>query len=105
MTTAELYRELLNELDRSLVVDDKTRGYWLKNYQTLPEAVVKFFYDELKKTNRHIDEMIAAGIDGNPEMNAQIRQKMKEAKKKLNTFREQESQSEENPEEFLKSNL
>lgn len=105
MTTTEIYDELLKELDRSLIVDDKTRDYWLKNYKTLPIPGVRFFCDELKKANDHIDQLIASGIDENPEMGQLISQKIKEAKKKLNQFREKETQEEENPEEFLKNSL
>jgi len=105
MTTAEIYDQLLNELDRSLIVDDKTRDYWLANYKTLPVPAVAYFLDQLKKANQNIDHLVAAGIDANPGAGEEIIQKIKAAKKMLNKFREEESQEEENPEEFLQSSL
>jgi|GEM_PF-2276294 len=98
-------KKLLIELNRSLIVDEKTREYWMKNYQTLPITAVTFFYEYLLKANQQIDKYIAAGLESSPELVEQITLKSKAAKKKLLKFQEHDSQDEENPEEFLKENL
>ncbi len=105
MTKEELYQQFLSELDRSLIVDDKTREYWLQNYKTLPPPVVEYFLHELKTEDAKMDKLVAAGIDADPGLGEQIVQKGKEAKRQLAHFQERESREEENPEEFLKSNL
>jgi len=105
MADEKLYLNFIAELDRSLIVDDKTREYWLKNYRTLPVSAVEFFYDELVKQNSHVNEMVAAGVDANPELGEEIVQKGNAAKRKANTFFEAQSQKEENADQFLKQNL
>ncbi len=105
MTQQELSDKLLTELDRSLIVDDKTRDYWLKNYQTLPFSAVELFCDELVRADQHVDVMIAAGLDANPGLAEQIVLKSKAAKKKAFKFLEAQETHKENPEEFLKANL
>lgn len=105
MVTPELSDKLLLELDRSLVVDQKTRAYWLTNYRTMPDSAVQFFYDELVRTNQHMDSMVAMGIEANPELGEAINQKGKDAKKKFFKYLETQETREENPEEFLKANL
>lgn len=97
--------KFLGELDRSLVVDYRTRKYWIKNYKFLPLSAVKFFYAELLKQNKNVDMMIAAGIDANPELEKAILQRGKDAKKKFLKFLEKQTVQEENPEQFLKQNL
>lgn len=105
MTKQELYGKLITELDRSLVVDDKTKDYWMKNYQTLPVSAVDFFCEQLVKTNEHVDNMIAAGLDANPGLAEQIVLKSKDAKKKAYKYLEAQETKEENPEEFLEASL
>ena len=51
MTNKELYDRFLVELDRSLVVDAKTKEYWLQNYKKLPVTAVDFFYSPLMHAN------------------------------------------------------
>ncbi len=105
MEKNELYENLLTELDRSLVVDDKTRSYWLKNYKTLPKTAVELFYEQLKMTDTRVNVYIAAAIDADPSLSEEITQKGREARKKLLKFLETQSNQEENPEEFLKTHL
>ena len=105
MTKQELYEQFILELDRSLVIDDKTREYWVKNFKTLPVSAVDFFYRQLLVANRHVDTMVAVGIDADPSLAEQIVQKGKIVKKKALKFQESESAQEENPEEFLKASL
>lgn len=105
MTNQELYDKFIVELDRSLVIDDKTREYWIKNYKTLPVSAVDFFYQELLAANKHVDTMVAVGIDADPSLAEQVVQKGKNVKKKTLQFQEKESSQEENPEEFLKASL
>jgi hypothetical protein len=100
-----LLKKFITELDRSLVIDDKTRDYWLKNYLTFPLSSVEFFYEQLFKINQHIDEMIATGLDADPELAEEIINKGKMAKRKAYKYMEKESIEEENPEEFLKVHL
>lgn len=105
MNTSELYDKLISELDHSLVVDDKTKEYWMKNYKTLPVPAVEFFLDELVKTDDHVDHMVAVGLDANPAAGEQVIQKTKEMTKKTYKLLEKEETTEENPEDFLKQNL
>lgn len=105
MTNKELYDRFLVELDRSLVVDAKTKEYWLQNYKKLPVTAVDFFYSQLMNANKRVDNMIAVGIDADPALGQLIVQKGKDAKKKGLFFQEKQDSKEENPEEFLKASL
>lgn len=105
MTQKQLYQNLLAELDKSLIVDAPTYAYWMANYQQLPETAVQLFYEQLVKENARIDTLVAAGIDADPELAAQIINKGKGSKKKLLKFQEAETRLEEDPEEYLKLNL
>lgn len=105
MIKSELYENLLAQLDRSLIVDDKTRDYWLKNYKTLPVTAVQIFCDRLALENSRVDELIAAGLDANPSLAEQIVIKCSDAKRKAFKFVEQQETQEENPDEFLKQSL
>ena len=105
MDKKQLYQRLIEELDRSLIVDEKTRKYWLDNYKTLPVAAVEFFYRHLVKADDHIQELIEAGLDANPKLAEEILRKGKAVKRKALKYEEIESREEESPEEFLEANI
>jgi len=105
MTIKELTDKLLVELDRSLIVDKKTKSFWIKNSQSMPTSAVLFFYKQLVQTNAHIDFMINIGLDANPALLEKIIYKSKTAKKKAYKYLETQVAEEENPDAFLNSSL
>lgn len=105
MTNGELYQNLERELDRSLIIDDATRQYWLDNYQSLPVSALQLFFDQLVDLNNRVDTMILAGLDANPDLAEKFVMKSKDAKRRVFRYLESQQSKEENPDEFLSQNL
>jgi hypothetical protein len=105
LSREELKKKLLYELERSLVVDARTRAYWLENNERLPECAVTMFLEQLARENAKIDRLVTAGIDDDPALAGKITDKAKEIDRKFLRFQEAQSRTDEDADRFLTENL
>lgn len=79
-TLAELRQQLQDELQKTLLLEDEDRAYWLENLTSLPQPIIENLLTSLLPKNQLVDSyiQIALSQDKNQEhlkaLKSQVRQ-------------------------------
>lgn len=79
------------EVQRSLLLEEADKVYWLENAEKLPVSLVEAFFDLIKAKNELIDVYIQKAIEEKPELVAEFKNKITKLKKDLLKLEEKES--------------
>lgn len=71
------------ELQRSHLLDDGVRDYWIYNTDQLPEPLLKNLYQVVKSKNDKVEQCIRVALDNDPDHQflKELKEKVKEIKK------------------------
>lgn len=102
----ELKKQLLKEIERSILIEDEDKKYWLEQVETLPIDSIERLLGYIKPKNDKVDEYIDTALaqDKNQEHLKQLKRDVAQIKKTYFKAEEggQKQQEEEKGEELLK---
>jgi hypothetical protein len=93
--------DLENEIRRSLLIDEEEKTYWLENLDVLPVQVFETVLRIIKEKNWVVDKYVDAALKADANIIPELKNKLKQLKKKIAAFKEIQETGAENAEERL----
>jgi 6-pyruvoyl-tetrahydropterin synthase len=90
MLNQQLIKNLLEEVDKSLLLSSEEKIYWKNNSTSLPEAMLEYFFNYLKPRNDLVARCIEKAAAANPHLMEELKQKVKDLKKTILQIREEQ---------------
>jgi len=93
MDKKTLAKRVIKEVEKSLVIKENDREFWIENAQQMPIQLLDKFYKYISKQNRKIKEYLKEAFTKNPELTEEINKKIKKIKTVVLELKEKEEQS------------
>jgi undecaprenyl pyrophosphate synthase len=98
-------QDFIREFERSLLLDDGVKKYWIQNADQLPEPLLQNLYQVVKAKNDKVDEYIRAALADDPDHKILQELKTTVSKIKKETRELEEKSQAVNPEELLEEQI
>jgi hypothetical protein len=92
MALNRIKQMFIKEVQRNLLLTEIEKKYWLQNAARMPNSLLDFFYQYLKKQNNLIDLYIKKAISDHPELVAELKAKTKKIHSALAGMRRAEDE-------------
>lgn len=92
MANLDVYKKLVEEIKKSLLLDDADKQYWLENGKNLPDVIIEGVYNAVKAKNDLMQIYIKTALKNDPDQNylKQLKTKIKEIKSETLKLSEKE---------------
>ena len=77
-----LKEKLRGELEKSILLDESDRKYWLKALPDLPEESVRAVLKDISGADKQIDKYLMAALENDPKIISKLKSKTNRIKEK-----------------------
>jgi len=103
MKKSTLLNKLKTEIQRSLLLKEEDKKFWLKQGDSLPPEVIRQVYDIIRPGNARMRRYILAAIKNDPSLLTMLKEKINQIKK--NALKAAEKEQQPDAEETLEREL
>lgn len=98
-------KAVVDEINKSILLKDEEKEFWLSKINSLPTAVLKGVYEAVKGKNELMGEYLNAAFESDPDQNyvKQLKQKIKKIKN--DTLKIEEDKQSQDAEQLLTAEL
>ncbi len=103
--SSDFLAQFKSEVQKSLLLEEADKQYWLENAEKLPVSLIKAFFEELKKKNNVMNSYIQAAVDADPSLISELKNQLRSIQSHILKLKEKSESSGEKIEETLESQL
>ncbi len=105
MISDEFKKQFSVEVQRSLLLSDEDKQYWLGNIDKFPQTLLDYFFKIISEKNRLVDRCIDRALQDDPAIVPELKEKVRKMKKDILSLEENEESRPEDVEKSLEEQL
>jgi len=105
MTDKKFLKAFLARVEKTLLLDEADKKYWLENSANLPDTMVKYFSAILDEKDKVVDAYLEKALTDNPALVETMKSKVQKLRKDILALEENEADNKGSLEEMMNEEL
>ena len=105
MVSDEFKNKFSAEVQRSLLLSDEDKQYWLGNIDKFPQTLLEYFFKIIAEKNQIVDRCINRALQDDPGIVPELKEKVRKMKKDILALEETDESKPEDLEKSLEEQL